>query len=92
MPETDIQPVADTELEHGLDEDFDFTGTKDASYTLLGFKHYHKTWKDTAETIPREMYNFKPTIMMLFSEREEYPGNYFTSEKQNNIPINSEAP
>lgn len=76
-PASTFEPAQNTEDEHGLDEDFDFTGTKPSAYTLLGSKHSVKTWKDAAAEVLSEIYDLDPAAMESLIGKEAFPSAYF---------------
>lgn len=64
--------------QHALDDDFDFTGTRIASYTFMDSRHYVTTWKDAAEGVLRQICELDPAGMHHIARLDEFPGTFIS--------------
>lgn len=78
-PKTDFIAKEISGDQYSLDDDFDFTGSKIASYTFMETKHYVKTWKDAAEAVLRQVCELDPAGMLNIASREEFPGTFISA-------------
>ena len=78
FPEVDFMPIEMTSTQYSLDDDYDFTGTRIASYTFMDAKQYVSTWKDAAEGVLSQVCELDPAGMHHIAAQEEFPGTFIS--------------
>ena len=71
-----FEPKQASSTLRSLDDDFDFTGTRVASYTFMETKQNVTTWKDATEGVLRQLCELDPAGMHRIAEYKEFPGTF----------------
>lgn len=82
-PETNFEPAVAINEKHYLDDDFDFTGRKIASYTFLDTPYSADSWSEMYQQVVRFLFELDSTIIYKLVKEETGLGYHF-SEKESN--------
>lgn len=80
-PETNFEPAAAINEKHYLDDDFDFTGRKIASYTFLDTPYSADSWSEMYQQVVRFLFELDSTIIYKLVKEDTGLGYHF-SEKE----------
>lgn len=80
-PETNFEPAVAINEKHYLDDDFDFTGRKIASYTFLDTPYSADSWSEMYQQVVRFLFELDSTIIYKLVKEETGLGYHF-SEKE----------
>lgn len=80
-PKTDFEPAVAINEKHYLDDDFDFTGRKIASYTFLDTPYSADSWSEMYQQVVRFLFELDSTIIYKLVKEETGLGYHF-SEKE----------
>lgn len=79
FPKVGFIPKEAVGVQYSLDDDFDFTGTRIASYTFMDAKQYVTTWKDAVEGVLRQACELDPAGMHHIAAQEDFPGTFISA-------------
>lgn len=80
-PETNFEPAVAINEKHYLDDDFDFTGRKIASYTFLDTPYSADSWSEMYQQVVRFLFELDSTIIYKLVKEDTGLGYHF-SEKE----------